>query len=270
MKKTFDFNRFTKVVANDLIKVWQNYGYSMLILMLIPAIVCFFNIVFPLVFGGEIVHVGIAGRMFLCVVASLALVVSFPAKVYGHLTDKRYGTDFLMLPASILEKFASMVLVSAVIAPAIFAIGFVAVDSILSAVGLFDGGNLIATVNNSPLMDNELFTVNVWLVLFYNIALNMLVFLLGAIYFKKAKAALTIFSLMGLSILFSLTAGPILAKILESGHFISFTEEDFVMWLQNHIDKAGLYINLLVNGVQAFWTVVVGGLIYLRVKTLKH
>lgn len=270
MKKTFDFNRFGKVITNDLIRVWQNYGYSMLILMLIPAIVCFFCIVFPLVFGGEVAHIGIVGRLFMYAAASAALIVSFPAKVYGHLTDKRYGTDFLMLPASTLEKFASMILVSAVIAPAIFSVGFVAVDSILSVTGLFDGGNLIAFVKNSALMDNEYVSVNVWLLAFYNIALNMLVFLLGAIYFKRAKAALTIFSLMGVSILFSITAGPIMAKILESGHFLSFTEEDLAMWFQNHIDMAGFYINLLINGVQAFWTLVVGGLIYLRVKTLKH
>lgn len=270
MNKTFNINRFGKVLTNDLNKAWQNYGYSFIILILVPAIVCFFYTFFPLIFGGEIDHIRPAGRIAAFLFAALALFVSFPTKVYGDITEKKYGTNFLMLPASTFEKFLSMIVVCGIVAPLAFGIGFWAVDSILDLTGAFQGGNLLTVIANTGITNNEYVSVNIYSLIFFSAALNMLIFLLGAIYFKKSKAAKTILCLMGLSIALSMLAGAIGSWIFDSEAFLQFDDENVARWLSEHADKAGLYLNLLVDGFRTIWFLIVGALIYLRVKTLKH
>lgn len=270
MNKTFDIKRFGRVVSNDLSLVWQNYGYSFIVLMLMPAIFCFFYTMFPIVFGGEVDLVRPWGRIVVLFITIFAFTVSFPNKVYGHITEKKAGTAFLMLPASTLEKFASMVLVSAVIAPAILLAGFWIVDSILTLTGAFIGGNLFTFINDLSINKNEFLSVNVWNAGFGSLALNMLVFLLGAIYFKKSKAARTILCLMAIAMVFSMVFGAFISWVVDSPDFFNFDESAITAWIERHIDNAEFYVNLVLNTIRFGEAAIILGLIYLRVKTLKH
>ena len=266
---TFNFNRLGKVIVNDLRRAWQNYGYSFLILALMPAVFCLFYTFMPLVFGASFHYAAPWARTAVLGFTVIALIVSFPSKVYGNLTDKRYGTDYLMLPASTLEKFVSMVLVTAVIVPVLFVAGFMAVDAILSAVGLYEGGTLVAFLNDSAVMNNDFITLNLWSYSMVSLALNMLIFLLGAIYFKKGKAALTILSLFALSLAFSIIIGLIVPHI--DGEWIEqLIEGRLEEWMERNVDRIELYLNLVINTFRVIGFSIVGGLIYLRLKTLKH
>lgn len=267
----FNITRLGKTIVNDLRRVWQNYGYSLLILILMPAIFCLIYTFMPLLFGSEFNQASPWARVVVLTITMVSLIVSCPNKVYGNLTDKRFGTDYLMLPASTLEKFISMVVVIAVIVPVVFFVGYMAVDAFLSLVGLYKGGTLLAFIAKSPMMDNEYVTINLWNAGYFSLALNMLVFLLGAIYFKKGKTALTILSLFAIAVVISSALAFIAPHVAESRWF----EDQFINgilpeWLENHVDHLGLYLNLVINFIRTVEFVIVGSLIYVRLKTLKH
>lgn len=267
---TFNFERFGKVVMYDLRKACQNYGYSFLILVMMPAIMCLMYFIMTKVMGAGFTLPGPWARVILLTFTMVALIVSFPAKVYGGLTDKRFGSDFLMLPASTGEKFVSMVLVTAVITPVLFFLGFLAVDALLVLLGLFDGGTLVSFISRSPMMENEYVTINLWNAGYFSLALNMLVFLLGAIYFRRGKTALTILCLFGIGLVFSLLLSIAVPLIFDGSWFENFLENGIEAWVERNIDHVGLYVNIVVNLVRFVEFAIVGSLIYVRLRTLKH
>ena len=108
----FSFERFLKVLKYDLKMRVPAIGIFFLVLLIIPHVlhqIMDFGNAFP------------AGQRFdLYSVMCVFLVFFAPFKIYYAFRDKQGRTSFLMLPASTLEKFASMVLVSLVLVPVSF------------------------------------------------------------------------------------------------------------------------------------------------------
>lgn len=125
----FSFERFLKVLKYDLKMRVPAIGVFFLVLLIIPHVlhqIMDFGNSFP------------AGQRFdLYSVMCVFLVFFAPFKIYYAFRDKQGRTSFLMLPASTLEKFASMVLVSLVLVPVSFALCSFLLDVILSL--LFSG-----------------------------------------------------------------------------------------------------------------------------------
>ena len=125
MNNTFSFERFLKVLKYDLKFRIPALGTSFLVLLLLPHV---FNFIMD--FGGtfnqtirkEVIEM-------LCVV----FIMYAPFKIYSSIGEKQGRSAFIMLPASALEKFASMVLVSLVLVPAGFLTGAFVVDSLFAA-----------------------------------------------------------------------------------------------------------------------------------------
>ena len=114
MDRTFDIRRFGRYLAWDLRNARNNAGFSLLVYGVTPIFIFAFFQICSLVFNGGTSPFGLTPRL-VCIFALIVLsAMMLPSRLYGRVTDRRYGTEFLMLPASTFEKFISMVIVTAV------------------------------------------------------------------------------------------------------------------------------------------------------------
>ncbi|MBQ6096486.1 MAG: hypothetical protein IJK99_01950 [Bacteroidales bacterium] len=122
----FNFNRFGKVVVRDFHNTYSLFGMSMLIIMMIPAFVWLMG----LAVNDSVVEVW-NRRNFISMAVYLTAAIS-SMKIYGSCNLVGKGNYFAMLPASLCEKFTSMVLYCFVVCPLVVFVGSVAVDTILT------------------------------------------------------------------------------------------------------------------------------------------
>lgn len=271
MNNVFDIKRFGRYLTYDLNNAWNNFGISALVLGLMPLILLFFNTIFGLVFSGQVQPLHPAAKFAIFVCALIIAAISGPVKLYGHLTERRSGSDWLMLPASSFEKFLSMAVMLCIVLPVAVLGLFSVCDLLLSwIVPVYDdsivrqiSGGLQRIVSNNGDIDFAIFTpggavAGTWM----NWMICVLPFAIGAICFKKGKAAKTILCIFAFNIVFSL-----LFVLL----FKSIDMEGFEAFIENlSEDKLGFWANFLIN---ATYFVVVGGLLtalYFRARTIKH
>ena len=267
MNNVFDFKRFGNYLVYDLRRAYNNYGLSLLIMGLIPAIIYFVFQFFSLI-GSHSVN-ELPDEMKFTGVFIVCMIVIFGAgtRIWGSITEKRAGSAYLMLPASTLEKWLSMGLLVCFIVPAALLVLTFASDAIMGwffpntygtrlfdtgfARGLFDG-----------LMDaEEGISFNLPALLLLSWCENILVFTLGAVCFKKAKVAKTLLCIFGAGMVFSFL------MVVFFG-INGFHPED----LDTFSDpvKAARIFNWVVS---LFYIVIIGGLLgglYYRLRTLKH
>lgn len=124
--KNFELNRFNKVVVRDFHNTYSLFGMSMLIIMLIPAFVWLMG----LAVNDDVVEV-FNRRNFISMAVFLTAAIS-SMKIYNSSNLVGKGNYFAMLPASLCEKFTSMVLYCFVVCPLVVFVGSVAVDTILT------------------------------------------------------------------------------------------------------------------------------------------
>ena len=121
-----NFNRFKKVVLSDFNSTIQLYGMSMLIMMCVPLCVWLFGLAFR-----------ISNIEFLARVSIMQFVVILAAaissmKIYKSCNLPGQGNYFAMRPAALGEKFTSMLLYCFILTPLAVALGFFAVDTLLT------------------------------------------------------------------------------------------------------------------------------------------
>ena len=101
----FNFSRFGKYFASDIRTCRSNFGLSLLtIALLFPVATYFITTVFNFVINSVWDGPDMGLRVFVFVVALLCMIITMPVKCYGRITEKQYGSSWLMLPASRLEK----------------------------------------------------------------------------------------------------------------------------------------------------------------------
>ena len=277
MNKIFDTNRFGRYLAYDLHNLRANYGLSMLLLSFLPVVLYLITVLFNVVTHGLFgswqgwVSPPFEMRIVVFFTALFILTVSMPIRQYGALTDKQYGSDWLMIPASRTEKFISMLLVTLVIVPLVFLVLYNLTDWILSVCDPTYGQALVrVNLNESMFGDGQEVTLGaggLWL-LWSGIAAGLLIFLLGGLCFKRKKAAKTFLCLFALSFVLTGILSVIAYFYANSGN---------IEGLVNSVDPEKfqhLNWNFRINF--ALWTrlvVILGGLgaaIWFRLKTLKH
>lgn len=280
MNEYFNFNRFGKFLTYELNHAKASCGLSLLILGLIPAILLSSYEIFSFIFTGNFGQIGMEVKRVAFSLCLIVLVMSLPAKLYGRLTEKKKGSDWLMVPASGLEKFLSMVLIVCVVLPVCFGVLYCCSDLLLSAifswaygdshalsiVSSFSklSGNLADLGPDSPIYFNTS-GWNIFWILYGSLCLNALAFTLGAICFKRGKVGKTILCYFVLSILFS----GILVAIF--GHGGSLNGDDLEAFFENLTPKRAQHvINSIIN---IPFIVLSAGLLtglYFRIKTIKH
>lgn len=283
MNEIFNINRFWKYLVSEIKSVAGKYGIVLLVTSLSP-------IILYLTLGLGSVLLGRADgwysaewgwRLGLLFCVAIGLVISMPANCFGHITDKRAGSSWLMIPASTFEKTLGILIVGCILMPAVFMLLYFSVDAIICAIDPNCGNSLVYYWHNLKEMIRmefledpdvvgsdmeasivsflDLFTNN-W---FYieQIVYSILTFIVGALYFKKNKAVKTIGVLFVLQIAMSFAAMPFGVSL-----------EHRILQVGNETAMAEFLENIAIWSRVWNWCLIVGlsVWIYFRLKTIKH
>ena len=288
MKDIFDFKRFGKYFVSDFKGCVANYGLSLITISMLLYLICYVvTVSFGLIMNQGWEGLGLGTRATLFVIAMITLVITMPVKCYGKITEKQSGSFFLTLPVSRLEKFVSMLLMTIVVAPVIGTALYLGLDALVCLFDKTCGNNLVSEMQdlatiimNIPeeaAMEAALGEIpeNVakfikeitcpWLYVDDMIGTS-LIFLLGAVFFKKGKTVKTIMACIALAIAASIIATPIMAPwtnelfdMMDNGNF----DEIFNFSIFRHAALFDTLNDTLVN-----IALLIG--IWFRIKTLKH
>ena len=266
MNKVFNFKRFGKYFVYDIRNAWNNFGLSMLVCALLPLLCFAVAQLFSLIINGVFSeHLEVSRWMAICI-APVVVILTAPNKIYGKITRNREGSDFILLPASVTEKYVSMLLTLCVVLPFAFLFVLFACDSLLcllfplkygsTIISMFSGHNLFNLT--FPEFSGEI-GINVGLYLIQVWVIYILAFNLGAIFFKKAKVAKTILVFIGIGIVLSM---------ISVIFFGSFDVQDFIetMSPMRSLDL----LNNFIAGCASVEIIVLLVLTFLRLKTIKH
>ena len=272
MNDIFDIRRFGRYLAYDINNAKNNFGLSLLISGLLPVIFFTITQILSRIITGDWAEINVIHQILALGIALVTIFCSFPSKTYGPLTDRRAGSNWLMLPASAFEKFLSMLVISILVLPLCFAVLFLGSDALLSLLFPNYAQSLIHNIANLhefmqipedaaraiPMYDQ--LPVHFWTMIFLGWVVNILFFVLGAIWFKRSKAAKTILTGFGIS----LVSGSLEMKFTDRAALACQMCDpaqtvDFI--------ESMLKLTYWSSAVQI---VILAVLIYARIKTLKH
>ncbi len=127
MNNTFNLSRFGKVLAKDIRNLIPTYGRVLLGLTLLPMAFWLFNLITE---PAEVTYAEDRQNQLMAI-AAIVLAIT-PSFVYGNCNRAKKGIHFAMLPASKLEKYLSMIVVSLVVAPVAVLLVATLVDLLLT------------------------------------------------------------------------------------------------------------------------------------------
>ena len=289
----FNFRRFGKYFATDFRTCWANYGLSLLTISLLSPLVLYVIIVTI----NQIMHntwdgPDIGLRVFAFAVAMICMVVTMPVKCYGKITEKQYGSFWLTLPASRLEKFISMILMTCIIVPVSGALLYLGLDALICAFdhtcgqNLFAGGtellqrmgeakdvtlNLIdesITIEDATLAQEIVRQMNNPWMYIDEIFCFTLPFLLGAVFFKNGKTVKTFIALFAISTITGMICSPIMTNwVMEMFNNLNEDPDAILQMFNNKLFKNLVLIDTVTDTVTNL--ALMAG-IWFRIKTLKH
>jgi hypothetical protein len=207
-------------------------------------------------------------------VLAFAILELYMVRSYGYLTEKKAGSNWLMIPASKAEKFVSMLLMVCIVIPLLFFVVYMVLDGFLSLVdptygeALFTGftgayrkllDGLAAIGAETPIVFTPSSLVFPTIV---SVFCNFLYFLLCGICFKKNKLVGAIAILFGLSLVLSLLTGIFVPRIFTNIDFNNMDDMQLAHWVTGCMN-AGVIISCLL-------TVGLGWGVWRRIKTIQH
>ena len=275
MDNTFKISRFRKYFVYDLKRQWKNIGMLMLIFSLFPIIFYMIYMFFAAMFDGGLMKIfigleidGPAGgtRFGVFAVMSTIFVMLFPSRAYGEITNKEKGSEWLMLPASRLEKFTSMMLISLVVIPLVYVVVYFLSDAFVCLLDKSCGDSLMSFRINKEIGSSDfVIPANGLWILASTIVGNAIVFLLGGLIFKKWKVVGTVLVLFALQMVFS---GLLSAFITNAD--LEWWGNWFADWTISHADSIDIWLNAFIN----FWLLLIlaicGTWSWFRIKRLQH
>jgi len=289
----FNFRRFGKYFATDFRTCWANYGLSLLtISILVPITLYIITTAFTLVMNNTWDGPDIGLRVFAFAVAMICMVVTMPVKCYGKITEKQYGSFWLTLPASRLEKFISMILMTCIIVPVSGALLYLGLDALICAFdhtcgqNLFAGGtellqrmgeakdvtfNLIdesITIEDATLAQEIVRQMNNPWMYIDEIFCFTLPFLLGAVFFRNGKTVKTFIALFAISTVTGMICSPIVTNwVMEMFNNLNEDPDAILQMFNNKLFKNLVLIDTVTDTVTNL--ALMAG-IWFRIKTLKH
>jgi hypothetical protein len=289
----FNLRRFGKYFGTDIRTCWANYGLSLLTLSILSPVFFYilstgFNMLLKSTWDGP----DMGMRFFVFCIAVACMVITMPVKCYGKITEKQYGSFWLTLPASRLEKFISMFLMTCIIVPFTGIAIYLGIDALICAFDHTCGNNLITgaiglirnmgdikeltmnlvdeniTIEDSALIQDIFHQINSPLLYIDEIFGITLPFLLGAVFFKNGKTVKTILVLFAFSTAFSIAITPMMESW--ASEVMAGMNDDTTV-IRRLFDN-GLFKNLvLIDTITdtVFNLALLAG-IWFRIKTLKH
>lgn len=195
----FSFERFLKVLKYDLKMRVPAVGTMFLVLLAMP------HVLHQLMdFGNSFPE----GQRFDIYAAMCVIFVFYiPFKIYSAFRQKHELGSFIMLPASSLEKFASMVSISLILVPAAFMLSIYLLDAVLVLLFSSQYGTFV-TIDYMVL-----FRGAVGLFSIIGAAI------LGNVFFKKAAPAKTLLCILTLAFLWGVViSGYIYNNLFADGN----------------------------------------------------
>lgn len=289
----FNFRRFGKYFASDIRTCAANYGLSLLTISLLSPLVLYVIVATI----NQIMHntwdgPDIGLRVFAFAVAMICMVVTMPVKCYGKITEKQYGSFWLTLPASRLEKFISMILMTCIIVPVSGVLLYLGLDALICAFdhtcgqNLFAGGlellqkmgeanevtlNLIdenITIEDATLVQELVRQMNNPWMYIDEIFCFTLPFLLGAVFFRNGKTVKTFIALFAISTVTGMICSPIMTNwVMEMFNNLNEDPDAILQMFNNKLFKNLVLIDTVTDTVTNL--ALMAG-IWFRIKTLKH
>lgn len=275
MDNTFKISRFGKYFVYDLKRQWKNIGMLMLIFALSPVIFYMLYMFFAALFdrglmklfsGMSIDGPSIWVRFGMAAVMITIFVMLFPSRAYGEITDKAKGSEWLMLPASRLEKFTSMMLISLIVIPLVYVVVYFLSDAFVCLLDKSCGDSLMSFRINKEIGSSDfVIPANGFWILASSIVENAIVFLLGGLIFKKWKVVGTVLVLFALQMVFSglLSAFITNADLEWWGNWLND-------WTIRHADNLDLWLNAFINLWLLLILAICGTWSWFRIKRLQH
>lgn len=219
MNNIFNIKRFGRYIGADLKQCIASFGISFLLLTFMEVLIYAVTTITGLLFNSTWSGPGIGFRAFTFLVCLIILIITMPGKCYGHITDRKSGSFFLMVPASVLEKFLSMILIMVVIIPSVFLVGYISIDFLLCSVDKTCGDSIIRL---GEILSEEMKELNETGLFVYSEIITspplyiddiigiITLFLMGSVVFKKHKIAYTILATIAFSIATSIFTAPLM------------------------------------------------------------
>jgi len=197
MNEIFSFNRYKMLLTKELkektLIILKMAGIMSLIILGI------WLTTILLTGGKEITPLFRFGILSTLIIVSMVIA---PFNLYKSYNHPKKGIDYVLLPASVYEKFASMLTIVVIITPLVVIVSTILTDTLLSLITptIFPG----FAVNAKNLSNINLENI-------YEILILQWIFIFGNFLFKKSKVTKTIFSSIGLY----LVLGLILASTIK-------------------------------------------------------
>ena len=186
MNNTISMNRFGMILKKDLKCYFSKYATFELALL--AAYLLYYII--HAIFGN--VPINYPDRLKTAIL--FVMIISFiaPFKLYGDTNDSKLGISYIMLPASVFEKFLSMLLYVVPFTTILFAASIFGLDALLSFIPISNG------------FEGTFFNADVFsgtnIEFFLSIMLMQSIFFFGNVYFQKHKISKTIFLFISIHI----------------------------------------------------------------------
>ena len=271
MSNTFDIKRFWNYFKWDLRNARNNYLLSLVICCATPLFFFIFHNLLNIILRTDGIETFKVVKFLPFLIAYFVVIFTFPVKAYGKVTEKRYGTEWTLTPASALEKTLSVILITCVVLPLLFVAMLGLWDFLLGFLfpGTY-GDAAISKLSNirevagkvlekSVIRDESVFTTAV----FSGWAEGILIYTLGSMFFKKGK--------IGKTILISTAFSMILSTILTASGLTG------LQFAQVALDPTCIADEQTVKLFKAYFytsngitlAALIAG-IYLRIRTIKH
>ena len=299
MKATdiFNFRRFGKYFSSDVRTCTANYGLSLLTISILAPVATYAILSgITYIMTGDWNGPGQGTRFFIFAMMMVCMIVTMPVKCYGRLTEKQYGSFWLSLPASRLEKFISMIIISCIIVPIAGFTFYLLVDSLICGIdatcgkGLFAlgmdyfrhanefvddiGGMLTLNMGSESIpVEDPALSVDIlrqlnnpWL--YIDDAFGMtLPFLLGAIFFKNGKTVKTLLVMAAIG-----TAVSMMSLPLMKNYFMEIANSAEADTIIKSMFNNGFFKNIVLIDTVSDTLVNLAFMagIWFRIKTLKH
>ena len=278
-----NMNRMGRYLVTDIKNAIARYGISFLVMATVSLTAYLLVGFFTTIVGAGWYSLEVVPRSVILGITLVVLTLSAPAKIYGFITDKKEGSDFLMLPASPLEKTISMVIISCIFMPLAFFAVYLSLDQVLCMIDYNCGDSLIVSIHEfrfdsvaqtmKTIQSDENFMLTHPITMFDDIAQVVLTFLLGALLFKTSKTAKTIGCMILLSVVLVMIYIPLITSgafdVLKEGIINGMTPDEMLSqfpvmaWISRHLILTDFILDTVVN-------VILFLLIWLRVKRIKH
>ena len=112
--EVFNGQRFWTYFKYDFTQMWRNHVKAAIVIGFSGLILYILGIAFNAVFRNVWEAPTFVARTVVFLLAAFSLEL-YQTRTYGYLTEKKAGQSWLMVPASHLEKFVSMMIITIIV-----------------------------------------------------------------------------------------------------------------------------------------------------------